>query len=153
MQRWIVVALIGAILFGLGGGFGLWTYRQNRPQPVWVPLALNESLPPEKREELAKEIKKQLLDGSAVSDAVKETGLARKLRVSSDAEAEADARKLLFVEVGEADVPSTGAKVPSINIGFKSPRKSNKAYGEVAMRIMKDVWKMLGIKVPEGPAI
>jgi len=153
MQRWIVVALIGAILVGLGGGFGLWTYRQNRPSPIWVPLALNENLPEEKREELAKEIKKQLLEGTSVRDAVKDTGLARKRGFSSDSEAEAEAKKLLFVEVGETLVPSTGTTVPSINIGFKSQRKSYKPYGDVAMRIMKDVWKMLGIKAPEGPTI
>jgi hypothetical protein len=148
MQRWIVVALIGAILVGLGGGFGVWTYKQNRPSPVWVPIALNESVPPERREELAKEIKDKILEGNLVLDAVRETGLARKRGLSSDAEAVEEAKKLLFVEVGEADVPTTGQKVPSINIGFKAQRKSFKPYGDVAMRLMKDVWKMLGITDP-----
>jgi len=153
MQRWIVVALIGAILVGLGGGFGLWTYRQNKPSPVWVPLALNDSVPPEKREDLAKEIKKKLLEGTLMRDAVKETGLAGKRGFTSDSEAEEEAKKLLFVEVGEADNPATGQKVPSINIGFKAQRKLYKPYGEVAMRVMKEVWKMLGIKAPEDQTI
>lgn len=158
MQRWIVIAVLGAILFGLGGGYALWTYRQNRPQPVWVPLALNESLPLEKREQLAVQIKTKLLEGTTLRDAVKETGLAARLGLPSDEAAEAEVRKRLIVEVGEADVPSAAGiapvKVPSINIGIRAQRKSFKPMSEVSMRIMRDVWKMLGIKEPSsGPAI
>lgn len=147
MQRWIVIAVVGALLFGLGGGFALWTYRENRPKKVWVPLALNEQLPEEKREELAGQIKGKLLEGSIIQNAVKETGLTNKLKLSSDGEAEAEVRKRLFVEVGEADTPV--GRVPSINIGFNCQRKSYDAMGTVAMRIMQDVWDMLGIKKPE----
>jgi hypothetical protein len=147
MQRWIVIAVVGALLFGLGGGFALWTYRENRPQKVWVPLALNEELPEEKREELATQIKGKLLEGSIIQDAVKETGLANRLKLSSAAEAEAEVRKRLFVEVGEADTPV--GRVPSINIGFNCQRKSYDAMGAVATNIMEDVWDMLGIKKPE----
>ena len=148
MQRWIVIAVVGALLFGLGGGFALWTYRQNRPQQVWVPLALNEELPAEKREELAAQIKEKLLEGTIIGDAVKETGLTNKLKLSSDAEAEAEARKRLFVVVGETSTETAGP-VPSINIGFHCQRKSYFAMGDMAKRIMQDVWKMLGIKAPE----
>ena len=135
----------------------MWTYRQNRPQPVWVPLALNENLPEEKREELAVQIKTKLLEGTSIRDAVKETGLVGRLGYPSEEAAVADVRKRLFVEVGEADVPSDGGtaprKVPSINIGIKAQRKSFKPMSEVSMRIMRDVWKMLGIKDPSGPTI
>lgn len=147
MQRWIVIAVVGALLFGLGGGFALWTYYQNRPKVVWVPLALNEELPVEKREELAVEIKAKILEGSTIPDAVRDTGLTSKLNFSSAAEAEAEVRKRLFVKVGEAETPA--GRVPSINVGLDCQRKSFDAMGQVAMRIMKDVWKMLGIKEPE----
>lgn len=155
MQRWIIVALVGAILFGLGGGYALWTYRENRPRKVWVPLALNEKFPAEKREELAGEIRNKLLDGTTLADVVKETGLTAKLGLSSDADAEAELRKRLFVEVGEADVPNSmpPKRVPSVNIGINAQRKSYDAFGAVAMRLMKDVWKMLGIKEPQGDSI
>jgi hypothetical protein len=148
MQRWIVIAVVGALLFGLGGGFALWTYRQNRPQKVWVPLALNEELPEEKREELAEQIKAKLLEGTIIKDAVRETGLTAKLKLSSEAEAEAEVRKRLFVAVGEADSPM--GKVPAINVGLNCQRKSFDAMGAVAMRMMRDVWKMLGLKEPES---
>lgn len=155
MQRWIIVALVGAILFGLGGGYALWTYRENRPRKVWVPLALNETFPAEKRDELAGEIKKKLLEDATLAEVVKDTGLTAKLGLSSDSEATEEVRKRLFVEVGEADVPNSmpPKRVPSINIGLNAQRKSYDAFGEVAMRLMEDVWKMLGIKKPQGDSI
>jgi len=156
MQRWIVIAVVGALLFGLGGGFALWNYRENRPKKVWVPLVLNEELPEEKRGELAAKIKAGLLEGTILRDAVKDTGLAAKLKLPSDEAAEAEVRKRLMVEVGEADVPAEGGitrRMPSINIGINAQRKSYGPMGEVAMRLMKDVWKMLGIKEPPAPTI
>jgi hypothetical protein len=156
MQRWIVIAVVGALLFGLGGGFALWTYRENRPQKVWVPLVLNEELSEEKRKELAEKIKAGLLEGSILRDVVKDTGLAEKIKLSSDEAAESEVRKRLMVEVGEADVPTEAGitrRMPSINIGIYAQRKSFGPMGEVAMRMMKDVWKMLGIKEPAAPTI
>lgn len=156
MQRWIVIAVVGALLFGLGGGFALWTYRENRPKKVWVPLVLNEELPAEKRAELAEQIKTKLLEGTILRDAVKDTGLAGKLGLPSDEAAEAEVRKRLIVEVGDAEVRGDegfARRLPSINIGLNAQRKTYTPMGEVAMRIMKDVWKMLGIKEPAAPAI
>lgn len=150
MQRWIVIAVIGALLVGLGGGFALWTYRQNRPMPVWVPLALNSEVPAEKREQLAAEIKAKLLEGTILVDAAKDVGLAGKLKLPTHEAAAAEARRQLFVKVGEAQTPA--GNVPSINIGFESQRKTFGPMGEMAGRVMKDVWKMLGIKEPERPA-
>jgi len=157
MQRWIVIAVVGALLFGLGGGFALWTYRENRPKKVWVPLVLNEELPEEKRVELAAQIKTKLLEGSILQDVVKDTGLARTLG-ATEAEAEAEVRKRLMVEVGEADVEvpvGSGIRrsMPSINIGINAQRKTFTPMGLVAQRMMKDVYKMLGIKEPAAPTI
>lgn len=156
MQRWIVLAVVGAILFGLGGGFALWTYRQNRPQKVWVPVVLNQNLPEDKQKELAAKIEEKLREGDLLLQVVKDTRLASKLGLPSDHEAEGEVRKRLFVEVSEVDVPAdNGAtnRVPAINVGIHAQRKSFDSMGEVAMRIMKDVWKMLGIKEPAAPTI
>lgn len=156
MQRWIVIAVVGVLLCGLGGGFALWTYRENRPQNVWVPLVLNEELPAEERGKLAARIKEGLLQGDILSEVVKDTGLAGKLKLPSDEAAEAEVRKRLMVEVGEADVPTEDGitrRLPSINIGIRAQRKSYTPMGEVAVRMMKDVWKMLGIKEPAAPTI
>lgn len=152
MQRWILIALVGAILFGLGGGYALWTYRENRPQKVWVPLPLNEEISEEKRKEVAEEIKKKVLEGDLLSVVVKEVGLARQLGLDSDAEAEKELRQRFFVDLGEADLPD-GKRVPALHVGVNAQRKSFKAMGDAAMRIMQDVWKMLGIKPPADGAI
>jgi hypothetical protein len=151
MQRWIVIAVVVALLGAVGGGFGLWTYRQNRPQKVWVPLALNAALPAEKKEQLAKDVKAKLLEGTIIADAVKDVNLASKLNLPSNEAAEAEVRNRLFVELGETP-GANGAAVPSLNIGLNCQRKTFNVMGEVATRMMKDVWKMLGIKEPE-PAL
>jgi len=148
MQRWIVMAVVGALLAGAGGGFALWNYRENRPKKVWVPLPLNAALTEEKREQLAAEIKAKLLAGTIIADAVEETDFASKMKLTPE-QAEAEARQRLFVELGETDTPM--GRVPSVNIGFNCQRKSFNAYGSLATRLMKDVWKMLGIKEPEAP--
>ncbi len=149
MQRWMLVALVGVLLLGVGGGFALWTYRQNKADRIWVPLALNAELPADKRAQLATEIKTKLLEGTIIADAVKDVGLAGKLDLPSSEAAEAEVRQRLFVEVGEAAAP-TGVVVPSINVGLSCQKKTSKAMGEVAMRLMEDVWKMLGIKRPQA---
>lgn len=144
--------MVAVTLLGLGGVFALWTYRQNRPQKVWVPLVIKEELPPEAREKLAKEIKVKLEEGDIIRNAVEDTDLALKIGVKSNAEAEAEVRKRLFVQVGEADLPPDASgiskRMPSINIGINCQRKTFTPMGELAKRLMKDVWKMLGIQVP-----
>ena len=40
-------------------------------------------------------------------------------------------------------------KVPAIHIGVKGKAKESEVSGEIAMRLMDDVWKILGIKPPK----
>ncbi len=42
-------------------------------------------------------------------------------------------------------------KVPAIHIGLTGKRKEREVSGAVAMRLMDDVWKILGIKAPPKP--
>jgi O-methyltransferase involved in polyketide biosynthesis len=148
MQRWIVIAVVVAFLGAVAGGFCLWTYRQNKPQRVWVPVGLNPDLPEDKREQLAEQIKAKLLEGSIILDAVKDVGLAPQLDLPTSEAAEAEVKKRLFVEIGET-VTQQGATVPSLNVGVNAQRKTFAAMGKVSTRLMKDVWKILGIKEPE----
>ena len=131
---------------GAGGGFALWTYRSGMPKPVWVPLPLNPALTDEQREDAAAKLKAKLLEGDTLTNVVKELGLAAKLKLPTDEAAEAEVRRLLFVKPGEADSPM--GRIPSINIGFESQRKTYDAYSEASMRLMKDVSKILGLKDP-----
>jgi hypothetical protein len=147
MQRWIVLGLVAVLLATGGGVFALRVYKQNRPQPIWVPLPVNPELTVEKRGELAAEIKKNLLKPDVLIQVSKDLNLARVMEMPTDEAAANEISQRLFVDVGEAAAP-TGGTVPSINIGIRGKRKDTELSGKIAMRLMQDVWKILGIKPP-----
>lgn len=147
MQRWIVIGAVAVLLVLGGGGFAYRTYKQNRPEPIWVPLPLNPELPAEKRTEVAAELKKSLMKPAVLIQVSKDLGLPKILGVTTDEAAANEVAQRMFVDVGEADA-ATGGKVPSINIGIKGTRKDREISGKIALRLMQDVWKILGIKPP-----
>jgi hypothetical protein len=151
MQRWIVFGVVAMLLVLGGGAFALRVYKQNRPQPIWVPLPINAELPAEKRNEIAAELKKSLMKPEVLIQVSKDLGLAKSFGLPTDEAAANEVAQRMFVEVGEADAP-TGGKVPSINIGIKGKRKDTEVSGKIAMRLMQDVWKILGIKPPPQKA-
>lgn len=139
------------MLLVLGGGFfARRAYQQNRPQRIWVPLAINPALPVDKRNEIARDLKEKLAKPEILIPVSKDLGLAVKLGLHSDEEAAREVARRLFVDVGEADSPM-GIKVPSINIGITGKSKESGLSGEIAVRLMQDVWKILGIKAPQAP--
>jgi hypothetical protein len=147
MQRWIVFGVVAMLLVLGGGGFAYRTYKQNRPQPIWVPLPINPELPAEKRKEVAAELKKNLMKPEVLLQVSKDLGLPKILGLPTDEAAANEVAQRMFVDVGEAAAP-TGGMVPSINIGIKGKRKDTEVSGKIAMRLMQDVWKILGIKPP-----
>ncbi len=149
MQRWIVFGVVAMLLVLGGGGFAYRTYKQNRPQPIWVPLPINPELPAEKRKEVAAELKKSLMKPEVLLQVSKDLGLPKILGLPTDEAAANEVAQRMFVDVGEAAAP-TGGMVPSINIGIKGKRKDTEVSGKIAMRLMQDVWKILGIKPPAG---
>jgi hypothetical protein len=148
MQRWILLGVVAMILVVGGGGFAFWTYRQNRPTPVWVPILVNRELDPARHEEISKDLKTKLMTPEFLLQVSKELQLASKWQLPSDQAAAAEIAKRLFVRVGEADTPD--GKAPSINVGLDGPKKDFALSREIAMRIIKDVWKILGVKPPPG---
>jgi hypothetical protein len=152
MQRWIGLALITALIaLGGAGYFALRIYKQNLPHPMWVPLQLNPELPYDKRVEAAAKIKEELLKPEVLLQVSKDLGLPSKLDFKSHDEVAAELARLVFVDVGEADTP-TGIKVPAINVGVKGKQKHHDTSGKIAMRLMEDVWKFIGIKPPPRQA-
>lgn len=129
-----------------GGGFAYWTYKQNRPNPVWVPLVINRELPEDKREEIAKELKAKLSKSEILRQISSDLHLAQKWHLPTDEVAAQEIAKRLFVRVGEADSPE--GRVPSINVGVEGSRRDAAISGEIALRLMKEVWKILGINPP-----
>jgi hypothetical protein len=146
MQRWIVAGVVAMLLMGAGGFFALKTYKQNRPAPVWVPLPINPELPVAKRDEIIANLKTKLSQTDRLARVSKDVGLAGKWNLSSDEDGAAEIASRLFVREGEADSPN--GKVPAIHIGVKGKRKEREVSGEIAMRLMDDVWEILGIDPP-----
>lgn len=133
------------LMFG-GAIYAYSNYKQNRPQPMWVPLPLNHELPEEKRQEVAKDLKTKLAEDAVLLQVSKDLGLPAKMEVGSDAEVVTKLRERLFVDVGEAEGPM--GRVPSINIGVRGKVRDMELSGQIATRLMDDVWKILGVKPP-----
>lgn len=133
-----------------GGGFAYWNHRQNRPNPVWVPLFINRELAEDKRREAAIELKEKLSKPEILNKISKELQLAQKWKLSSDEAAAQEIAKRLFVKVGEAD--TAAGKVPSFNIGIDGTKREITISGEIAMRLMKDVLILVGNKPPADAA-
>lgn len=133
------------LMFG-GAIYGYSSYKQGRPHRMWVPMPINPEVPEEKRTEIANELRTKLSSDDILLQVSKDLGLPAKMELSSDAEVADKIRNRLFVEVGEADSPR--GRMPSINIGIKGKVRDQKLSGEISMRLMEDVWKILGIKPP-----
>lgn len=133
------------LMFG-GAIYAYSNYKQNRPHPMWVPLPINRELPEEKRTEIATDLKTKLSTDDILTQVSKDLSLPAKMELPDDAAAVAEVRKRLFVDLGEADSPV--GRVPSINIGVKGKNRDKDLSGQIAMRLMEDVWKILGIKPP-----
>lgn len=135
------------ILIAGGGAYGLRISKQNRDHPVWVPLPINPNSTGEQRSESAKDMKAKLATPENLAAICKDLKLAEKWRMASDEEAAQALKRRLFVRVGETSSGIT--VVPSLNIGVAGKRKDKDVSGEIAMRLMEDVWKLLGVPPPQ----
>jgi hypothetical protein len=146
MQRWIVLGIIAMVLVVGGAVFGLRIYKENRPYPVWVPLPLPASVTVEKQDQLAKDLKAKICERSNLIKVSKDVGLVKEWALASD-ELCADvlARKV-FVRTGDRDTPM--GKEPAIHVGVNGVKKERAVSEKISMRLMMDVWNILGIKPP-----
>ena len=149
MQRWIAVGVVAMMLLVGGGGFARHVYKQNRAQAMWVPLPINPELPLAKRDALMQKLKTKLSDQALLVKVSRDLGLTHKWQVASDEEGARKIRERLFVKAGEADTPL--GKVPSINIGVTGKYKERAISGEIAMRLMADVWQIAGLPAHAAP--
>lgn len=134
------------LIFG-GAAYGLWTYRQNKPVPMWVPLAINPKLPDDKRKEIVADLKEKLSERDRLLTVSKEMNLAKEWGLPSPEAAAAELKNRIFVKLGAMD--SEMGRVDAIHIGVKGKRKDQQLCGNIAVRLMADVWKILGIEPPK----
>lgn len=146
MQRWIVSGLVVLMLLFGGGVFAYRSYKENRPAPVWVPLPINPELSSAKCAEIVADLKKQLNEQETLLQVSKDVGLVQKWDLGSEEEGAWEIGNRLFVRTGDADTPM--GKVPAIHIGVTGKIKEREVSEKIAMRLMEDVWKILGIKPP-----
>ena len=128
------------------GVFGLWTYRQNQPAPMWVEMPINPERTDEERENTAKELLGRLRDKVLLTKVCKDMGLAGKWKLNSDAAAADELSNRIFVKIGDTAAPI--GRVPAVHVGVTGKKKERNLSGQIAMRLMDDVWKILGIKPP-----
>jgi hypothetical protein len=148
MQRWIGLGLLTMFLvLGGGGYFALRIYKENRPQRMWVPMPINSEIPVEEHEEIAGKIRDALMKPEVLLKVSKDLDLPKKMDLPSHEQAVLKLNKVVFVEVDEAD-SAMGTKIPAIHVGINGTRKNQELSGKIAMRLMDDVWKLLGIKPP-----
>jgi hypothetical protein len=146
MQRWIAVGVLAMMLVTGAGVFGLWTYRQNQPAPMWVEMPINPERTDEERENTAKELLGRLRDKVLLTKVCKDMGLAGKWKLNSDAAAADELSNRIFVKIGDTAAPI--GRVPAVHVGVTGKKKERNLSGQIAMRLMDDVWKILGIKPP-----
>jgi hypothetical protein len=150
MQRWIVVGVAAVLLFcgaGVGGLFAYRSYKQNLAAPIWVPMPINPELPDEKRDEIIARLKSELGQNERLVKVSKDVGLVTKWGLSSEEACAAELGKRMFVRAGDMDTPM--GKVPAIHVGLTGKREESEVSGQIAMRLMDDVWKILGIEPPK----
>lgn len=147
MQRLIILGALAILLISGGAVFAYSTYKQSRPYPVWVPIPINPQLPVEKQNELAKELESKLSTPEVLTQVSKDLGLTTAWKMASDAQCAAELKKRVFVRIGTKESP-TGL-TPTIEIGLKGTRKEHLLSEKISMRLMTDVWKILGIKPPQ----
>ena len=147
MQRWI--AAVTVLVFLMGGGLIAgykFVYKPNRPNPIWVPLQVREGVEMSQRMKIAKELSAKLSDPKLLAGVSKDLGLAAKWKLASDDEAGKEVGRRLFVRAGDMDTPN--GKAPALLIGVNGKLKEAEDSKQIAMRLMKDVFKILSIPQP-----
>lgn len=142
MQRWIVIIALVLALLGGGAVFGLWKYKQTRPDRVYLPLPFNSETTLEQRRKTADDLRARLLTREILAAVARDTDVAAVWKLGSEEAAIDELNKRAFVEAGEAPVPG-GGRVPSLNIGFRGIRSENAMLRNLADRLGKDLQQMI----------
>lgn len=144
MQRWIAIAAVAIALLLGGGAYGFRVFKQNRNHPMWVPMPINPELTGEKRDEIAKDLESKIKTEENLLQVSKDLKLAEAWDLPSAEEAAKLLKRRVFVKVGETT--SGMNTVPSINFGVLGKVKDKELSGKIAMRLMEDVWELVGVE-------
>jgi hypothetical protein len=147
MQRWIAAGVVMMILFLGGSYYGYKAYKSNRPAPMWVPLPIKPDLENAKRDAMILDLKTKLSEQEVLTKVSQDLGLKQKWNLASDESCAQELRHRLFVRSG--DVATKMGPMPAILIGMNGKAKERDLSGKIAMRLMDDVWNILGVPPPK----
>lgn len=135
MQRWMMIGAMVVMLgcVGLMGGF-MWlkNERANRPDSIWVPVALNTELSYEQHHEFAEKLRENLSSDEILTKISKEMNLRELGQFPTEEAAVTDLRMRLMCEVGEHNY------APSLNVGFRGVRREKQLLRDLTERLMQD---------------
>jgi hypothetical protein len=147
MQRLIILAAIVLGLLVGGAGLVYMNIRKNRPHPVWVPLPLNPEITEAKQKDLAERLREVLDDPEVLRAVSRELKLGQEWELANVELCVKELRRRMFVRAGDMRGPM--GNVPAIHVGVDGMVREKELTGKIAMRLMQDVWKELGIKPPD----
>lgn len=154
MQRWIlwgVLGVVGLVVMFFGARYAKREYHLRQPSKIWVPVVLRADISMEEQKKLAKEIDENLRTDEILRAVVLDAGLQEKFKQPSEDAAVKELDRRLFVDVGSAETPT--GPVPSINVGVAGIGHEKEILGEASLRIIRDVWTMIGIDPDTGKSI
>jgi hypothetical protein len=142
MQRWIALGAVVLAFFCVGSYFGLKTYKQTRPYPIWVPLPIKEDLDKSQRDEACARIRDHLFEEQRVLAMARDLELAALWSLPSEKEAAHELRKRMFVRLGRA--PAEFGEVPAIEVGANGTRKEIETTERIVQRMVDDIKQATG---------
>jgi hypothetical protein len=151
MQRWMSLAglgIVGLVLMFFGAKFAWREYQLGKPDKIWVPLVLPADISMAEQEKLAGQINEGLRTDAILRKVVTEAGLQEKFGQPDEDAAVKELDRRLFVEIGTAETPN--GSLPSINVGLSGTGHEKAVLEDASIRIIKDVWLMLGIDPTSG---
>ncbi len=113
---------------------------------MWVPLAVRGEFPVAERDQTIRDLNSKLHDPEVLRQVVKDTDLIEKWDVGSEREAMQELAGRIYVRMG--DMRSAMGTVPAVHIGVTGKVREKELSGQIAVRLMQDVWKILGVNPP-----
>ncbi len=105
----------------------------------------------EDQNKLAEKIEEGLRRDGILRQVVIDEDLERKFNSTSQEAAVKELESRLFVKVGTADTMNGTA--PAIHVGVNGTGREKEVLGDTAQRIIRDVWRMIGIDPDTGKAL
>lgn len=144
-------SIVGLVLLVGGGLYGYRDFLRSKPAPIWVPIPLRADISMAEQGKTAGEIEARLRTDEILRQIAIDVDFQKKLKLPSQDAAVKELDRRLFVKPGTTD--TRDGNVLSINIGVTGNGHEKEVLSKTATRLIKDVWKILGIDPTTGQPI